>query len=344
MTIRRFMSVFALAVLVLGGLLPAFAGHGRSRPSGGSAGARAGGSAQARSAGYSRSSNGAVATRPSGSGSYHGGGAHASGSARYGYGGYGRGYGYYGYPYYRHWWWGPYSYPYYWWYWGWGYPYWGYPAPRRVILTAGDARAPGVVLTQIRPKKATVAVDGQVVGQARDYNGKWDQLFVPAGDHTMRFSREGYMDLELYVRVESGRTIVIDEELRKGEGLDPRSTRAPDPPPERAQAAPATGRDETLGQPRAAPTVAPSAVVSAPSGGSLRSGMLSIRAAPSDAAVYLDGEFLASAAELSRLHGSLPVAQGDHLIEVVRPGFVSRQEVVSVGDDLARIFIDLQPE
>ncbi len=64
---------------------------------------------------------------------------------------------------------------------------------------------------------------------------------------------------------------------------------------------------------------------------------------PPDAAVYLDGEFLARASELSRLHGSLPVARGPHTIEVVRPGFESRAVDVDVeGEMPVRVEIDLQ--
>jgi len=194
------------------------------------------------------------------------------------------------------------------------------------------------VVTQIEPKKATVSIDGKPVGQARDYNGKWDQLYVPPGDHTLRLSRNGYMDLELYVRVPSGGTIVVEEQLEKGSGLDPRSSRAPDPPPQRATASPPAERRRTTAPPPTRDLERP------PTGGTLRSGMLTIRAAPPDAAVYLDGEFLASAAELSRLHGSLPVAQGDHTIQVVRPGFVGRQQRVVVEEDPARVFIELEPE
>ena len=63
----------------------------------------------------------------------------------------------------------------------------------------------------------------------------------------------------------------------------------------------------------------------------------------SDSAVYLDGEFLARASELSRLHGAIPVARGPHRIEVVRPGFESRTVDVDVeGEMPVRVEIDLR--
>ena len=63
---------------------------------------------------------------------------------------------------------------------------------------------------------------------------------------------------------------------------------------------------------------------------------------PPDAAVYLDGEFLAQADELRRLHGALPVAAGNHIVEVVRPGYVSeRQRIEVIDGDVARVAIQL---
>ena len=64
---------------------------------------------------------------------------------------------------------------------------------------------------------------------------------------------------------------------------------------------------------------------------------------PPDAAVYLDGEFLAHADELRRLHGAIPVAHGQHTIEVVRPGFRNvKQTVVVEGSDPVRVELELE--
>ena len=41
--------------------------------------------------------------------------------------------------------------------------------------------------------------------------------------------------------------------------------------------------------------------------------------------MYLDGRFLGTASELARLHDSLIVEAGDHVLEVVRPGFESKR-------------------
>jgi hypothetical protein len=45
-----------------------------------------------------------------------------------------------------------------------------------------------------------------------------------------------------------------------------------------------------------------------------------IEVEPADASVYLDGRFVGTGSELSRLSGGIVVEPGDHQVEVVRPG------------------------
>jgi prefoldin subunit 5 len=56
------------------------------------------------------------------------------------------------------------------------------------------------------------------------------------------------------------------------------------------------------------------------------SARLRLRVEPGDASVYLDGRFLGSAAELSRLRDGLLIAGGEHVLEVVRPGWQEEVE------------------
>jgi hypothetical protein len=310
----------ALAVALVGALsaslLPVSASARKSRPSSSSSGGSA-------SAGQRTSAGSATITRGSGSG-------RASGSATYGYYGRGRWYGYgygygypYGYPY------GYYSQPYYWYlaypglfYWYWSYP-WLYdgwcPYPGSCTNPAYKvlrySANPGAVETDIKPKKAEVLVDGQLVGEARDYNGNWDLLFLKPGLRSIEFRAPGYMTLTLWVDVASGGYIRIKDKLAEGEGSDPRSMKRPARPEKAAEEA------------------KPDEDAFAPDEG-LPQGLLRIEASPPDAAIYLDGEFLARAEELARLHGALPVALGRHMIEVVRPGYIaeSREVMVEQGE------------
>lgn len=231
----------------------------------------------------------------------------ARGQARYGYSPNGGGY----YPYYPpDWGWGGY------WGWGgwwgpdpyWGWPYWGWPyyyGPTVVVAPPMDVELPpdlpGVVETAVSPKSASLAVDGEELGFAKDFNGAWDALRLPPGTHVLEFSKEGYRSYRAVVNVEPGRRYRIERQLEPGEGLDPRSDALPPPPSE------------------------------APPPTALRTGFLRLSVQPSDAAVYLDGVFVGSGLELDRLHGAIPVAVGPHRIEVLRPGHATRTIEVDVS-------------
>jgi hypothetical protein len=183
-----------------------------------------------------------------------------------------------------------------------------------------------VVETAVKPKKASVSVDGQPWGAAKDFNGSWDRLYLAPGNHELEFNQAGYQTLRLHLKIEPGGFYRIDQRLQEGDGLDARSTEAPPEPVRTAHSAAPVLPDTA--PPRG--TVEPQ---TRPRQTSIPSGLLHISAWPVDAAVYLDGEFLAQAQELNRLHGALPVAVGAHRIEIVRPGYSSEQIVVDVGQD-----------
>lgn len=246
----------------------------------------------------------------------------ANGTAHWGYGhgGYYPYYPYYGwgYPYWGGW------YPY--WsvgfYGSWGYPYYGYypygsygPYDNTYYMSANvPPQTPATIITRVAPTHAEVLVDGQSVGYAKDYNGRWDELTVPSGRHTVTFKSEGYKTLDVQVDLHPGGRYVFDDTLEPGSGevhrdLAAQSESAAEAMPQGG--APAGG----------APTVE----------SQVAHGRLKISAQPDDAAVYLDGEYLGTAGELSRLHGAIPVATGSHRLEVVRPGFASVTRTVEVS-------------
>jgi len=309
-------AVAGLALLfALGVLAPAVEAKGSktrsaraSRPSSGSSIKGGTSSAGKRTPGFSGHT---PRTRVSGRASY--------GYQRYPYGHY-RPYYYDPYVYFHH------GYPsYYYGFLGWPYLAWGwYPGVHTYYeVAAADARDPAMIETDVRPKKAELYVDGEFAGEARDFNGTWDALFVKPGVHTLEFRCEGYRTLSIGLRVRAGRHYRISERLQKGEGPDPRSVEAPPLAPEAAATAPP--RDSFRGSVEREPEPR--------SETGLRQGLLHIRAAPDDASIYLDGEFLANAQELTRLHGAVPVAVGEHTVEVVRPGYESQTQVVRVEED-----------
>src|SRR5690606_28926943 len=66
-------------------------------------------------------------------------------------------------------------------------------------------------------------------------------------------------------------------------------------------------------------------------------GRLRLRVEPSDASIYLDGRFLGTGSELSRLRTELIVDPGEHRLEVVRPGrqAEARRIEIESGRELA---------
>jgi hypothetical protein len=301
-------------------------GHGGQ---GGHAGHAGGGGHQAGATAHRGGT--AMRSAPS-SRAYGGSRATATGAARYGHGtasgvaryGYGYGYGYpyggyygcYGYPYWGGWypWWGV------GWYGGWGWDGYGYYGS---YVESGSEHAPSpqgpaTVETGVSPAKAEVVLDGESVGFASDYNGRWDELSVAPGPHTITFRAKGYRSLVVDFEARPGATYTFNDTLTAGDGeerrtLAPPAAAAPQETPEHDSAPSATGR-------------------------------LRIHAEPADSAVYLDGEYLGLGADLSRIHGSLAVGIGTHRLEVVRPGFASAVRTIDVdGGDPATVELRLEP-
>jgi hypothetical protein len=178
---------------------------------------------------------------------------------------------------------------------------------------------PAIIETRVVPSDAEVVLDGESVGFASDYNGRWDRLSVAPGRHAIAFREAGYRDLVIDFDAHPGATYVFNDALARGEGEDRRTL------PSASTAAPPTGA-----RPHASTTAM---------------GRLRVHVEPQDAAVYLDGEYLGLGAELARIHGALSVAAGSHRLEAVRPGYVSATHEIEVGEtDPAAIELTLEPE
>jgi len=285
----------------------------------------------------------ARSTRPPSSG---GGGPTARNTRQYAPSG--RGGGHHG-GYYRPWYpgyWGGYWYPYrsWWWggYWGshWG-PYWGSyygwpgyaPSYRGVAPTAKI----GALNLKLQPKKAAVYVDGYYVGKAKTFDGRPDFLWLEEGTYEITFYKEGYRTQTRTFAVRSG--VVADVRIALEPGV---ATLPPEPTQVVAESSPPQKVD------RRSAVVGSERQVGGAGEEDWRQGASSSRdvrrdpgrihltVAPEDASVYLDGRFLGSGRELADLHAGLLVDPGQHLLEVVRPGFQPRELDFGVdsGEDL----------
>lgn len=115
----------------------------------------------------------------------------------WGYGGYGYG-GYYG-GYYDPWFYGG----------GYGSPYGGYGYPS--YYSTGYE---GSIRLKVKPRDASVFVDGYFAGQVDEFDGVFQRLRVEPGPHRIEVRADGYEPLSFEVRILPGRTVNYTGELR----------------------------------------------------------------------------------------------------------------------------------
>lgn len=243
------------------------------------------------------------------SGSHHSGGhrsgAHHSGGRHYGGGHLGShlsfNFHHHGYPYsypynYR------YGYPYY-------YPY-GTPYYRGYGGSYGssypDAGAMGALDLDVRPGRTAVYDEGQYLGTVDDFDGFPAYLWLPPGTHELTFHLEGYRTLVRRYSIAPGRIVQVEDVLERGESVSPEDLGTED----RRWNGPPSSRRQELGR-------------------------LRVEVTPRDASVYLDGRFVGTGEELAAAP-DLRVKPGEHVLEVVRPGYETqtRRFTVTPGDSL----------
>jgi hypothetical protein len=218
--------------------------------------------------------------------------------------------------------WGPYPYPY-------GYRF---------------ANADSAVKIEVKPKEAEVYVDGYYAGIVDDFDGVFQRLRVPPGEHEIALFLDGYRAVHQKVYLTPDNTFKIKytmERLAGGETQEPRPVpmNPPGPPPD---AQPGPGQ-AVPGQPmpmppqrgpggrRMPPPYAPQPYPpppqqapppqGAPGGGNPQSsyGTLSIRVQPAGAEVLIDGEVWRGPEGQDRL--VIEVAEGQHTIEIRKAGY-----------------------
>lgn len=224
------------------------------------------------------------------------------------------------------WFWGPS------WSWGWwpagygyygrfGYPYgyWGGPA---VVYVggSGDYVGPGSGMAaldlDVKPEEAQVWVDGGYVGEADDFDGFPSYLWLAAGEHEIVLYSPGRETLVRTVNLRDGEMLGFDDALPPGVSRAPQEV-------------------FTRFENNTAAAIAEGRVASDEE--ELEPGMARLRilVSPADAAVWLDGRPIGSAAELADLHDALAVTAGSHEIVAVRPGWgeLRRRIEVAAGED-----------
>jgi hypothetical protein len=246
----------------------------------------------------------------------------------HGHGGYypGWGYGWGAYPFYGYY--GAFYGPWWGWGWGWGYPgyrygygygygYYGPYGPYYYVDNTASLRL------QVTPREAEVFVNGSYAGLVDEFDGNFQRLRLPPGDHEIQIYLQGYKSLTERVMLTVGTTTKIRaalEPLAAGAEQDPRPT----PKTPVAQPAPRTDPHEPGMPERGAPVEgtwtgrrAPSTSIQVAS----NFGALAIRVQPPGADVLIDGERWQGPEGQQRL--TVEVAEGRHRVEVRKDGYQS---------------------
>ena len=230
---------------------------------------------------------------------------------------FGFGYGY-GAPFY------PYAY-------GYPYPYGGYyydPTPELRV--------------QVTPRQADVYIDGYLVGTVDDYDGTFQRLHVPFGEHEISIYREGYHTITERMLFRPGQSYNLKQAMQPLGTAPPEPRPAPDPnrrPPERNQGGYAQDPRNDLEAPP--PGGAPPESRDQDRNGD-RFGSVAIRVQPVDATVLIDGERWDTSAGDSRL--VVQLSDGEHRVEIHKDGFKTYTSTIRVrSGDHQTLNVSLSP-
>ncbi len=181
----------------------------------------------------------------------------------------------------------------------------------------------------VRPKKTEVWVDGQYIGTAGKFDGFPGHLWLEKGRHELIFLRQGFETVRREINVLAGLVIDVELDLVPGETVPAEELTVFDQEElvARSRSRERDERDERdqedirvreRGDPDDREPLAERLVPA----------RVELRVEPLDASVYLDGRFLGTGRELSRLRSPLSISPGEHVLEVVRPGFDSVERTI----------------
>jgi hypothetical protein len=215
-------------------------------------------------------------------------------------------------------------------YWGFNVGYWGglywpyypwpyYPGGYWVGSRGYPYRSEfdlGGLKLKVRPKKAQVYLDGQLIGNAGRFDGFPGNLWLERGTHELTFFLPGFRTETRSVRVHPGVLVKYHLEMEPGESVPP---------------------EELWASKQDKEPVAPVAV-SEP-------GRARLVVEPEDSSVYVDGRFVGTGRELAALRSGLVLEPGSHQVEVVRPGYESAElDLLIKGGEEAEMTVRLEAE
>jgi hypothetical protein len=255
------------------------------------------------------------------------------------------------------------------WGWGWSWRGWWWPwGPAGVYYDGPYNRGHrgsgyGALDVDIWPGDTEIYVDGQLTGTADDFDGFPSYLWLPRGTYDVVFYRPGFETLARQYSIYDGLVIDVNDRLERGEAVRPedlpsRSTVNRDERirrnAEREEAARRReewrrrhddeGDDDDYEEDELPAATAPPVRPELERGRG-DAARVHLDVTPDDASVYLDGNFLGTAAELEQLSAGLVVTAGSHRLEVVRPGYEPEEVDFDgrPGDDV-RLRVELEQD
>lgn len=216
------------------------------------------------------------------------------------------------------------------------YGQWGpYPYPYGYRMAVADS----AVKLEVRPKEAEVYVDGYYAGVVDDFDGVFQRLRLPPGEHDIELYMDGYRTVHQRLYLTPDNTFKVKysmERLAAGDVQEPRPL-PPNPPMPPPGAQPMPGQPAP-GQPVPMPPQGrgpggrrmppppnmppPQNMPPQPPPGNAQAteyGTLAIGVQPGGAEILVDGEPWRGAEGQDRL--VIDVAEGQHSVEIRKPGY-----------------------
>jgi hypothetical protein len=99
-------------------------------------------------------------------------------------------------------------------YYGFYDPGWYDPYPP-VYTSSGGYGYEGALRLKVKPREASVYVDGYFSGRVDDFDGVFQRLKIDAGPHRVEIRLDGYEPLTFDVRIDPDRTTTYSGELKR---------------------------------------------------------------------------------------------------------------------------------
>lgn len=204
-----------------------------------------------------------------------------------------------------------------------------------------------VVDTDVEPERALVYLDGDLIGMGDDFDGFPDYLYLKPGRYKIEFRLGGFTPKEVTLDVEAGEYYQLNTKLDRAagqavvpwweepEGLPKGRVYGPKEDGQRAPVKrgpdPELRRETCQGPHDAVPRRAREGAA------------LELRIKPDNASVYLDGELMGTARELSDLERGLSVPAGRHRLDVLAPNHSPRSIAVEVhAGERQQVVVELE--